>query len=124
MEIEGKVDGGRAAAAHAGCCVFCVLFFVFCGASCLLATNDAYFVESQFQIGQNGRFLNACRQKCITKPPKMSRHVQSPYDVRTFCLSISVWKCVDCCKSVQKVCINFYLGRVSSFLFFLTETLG
>ena len=54
MEWEGKATGGRAAAAHVGCCVFCVLCFE---ASGLLATNDTYFVESQYQIGQNGARL-------------------------------------------------------------------
>ena len=36
MEVEGEAAGGRAAAAHVNCCVFCVLC---CGASDLLATN-------------------------------------------------------------------------------------
>ena len=35
MEVEGNAAGGRAAAAHVDCCVFCVL----CGASGLLVTN-------------------------------------------------------------------------------------
>jgi hypothetical protein len=67
MEVEGKAAGGTAAAAHVGCCVFCVLC---CDASGLLATNDTYFVESQYWIGQNGRVLHGHRQKYITKSPK------------------------------------------------------
>jgi len=59
MEVEGKAAGGKAAVAHVGCCVFCV--FLCCGASGLLATNDTYFVESQYRIGQNGRVLHAHR---------------------------------------------------------------
>jgi hypothetical protein len=37
MEVEGDASGGRAAAAHVDCFVFCVLC---CGASGLLATDN------------------------------------------------------------------------------------
>jgi hypothetical protein len=69
MEVDGRAVGDRAAVAQVGCCVyvFCVLC---CGVRGLLATNDTYFVESQYWIGQSGRFLHAHRQKYITKPPK------------------------------------------------------
>jgi len=73
MEVEGKATGGKAAAAHVGCCVFCVLC---CGVSGLVATNDTYFVESQYRIGQNGQVLHAHRQKYITKPPKCQGNVK------------------------------------------------
>jgi hypothetical protein len=43
VEVEGKAAGGKAAAAHVGCCVFYVLC---CGVSSHLATNNTYFVES------------------------------------------------------------------------------
>jgi hypothetical protein len=42
-----------------------MLIFVGC-----VRQYPAYFVESQYQIGLNGRFLHARRQKYITKPPK------------------------------------------------------
>jgi hypothetical protein len=38
MEVKAKAAGGRAVAAHFGCCVFCALC---CGASGLLATNGS-----------------------------------------------------------------------------------
>ncbi len=61
MEVEGEVAGVKAAAARVGCCVFCVLC---CGASCFLATNDTYFIESWYQISQNGWPLHTHRQSC------------------------------------------------------------
>ena len=33
MEVEGEAAGGRAVAAHVGCCVILCLCFVCCGAS-------------------------------------------------------------------------------------------
>jgi len=47
MEVKGEAVGGRAEAAHVGCCVFLCLCFCCC-ASGLLATKTTYFVESQY----------------------------------------------------------------------------
>ena len=92
MEVEGKATGGKVVAAHVGCCVFCVLCF---GAIGLLATNNTYFVESQYQIGQNDQVLHTHRQKYITKPPKCEANAEVL--MITF-LYGKVWITVKACK--------------------------
>jgi hypothetical protein len=73
MEIEGKATGGRATVAHAGCFMFlCLCFVLWCKRSLSYSTNNAYFVESQYRIGQNGQPLRTSRQKCTTQHPTLT----------------------------------------------------
>jgi hypothetical protein len=60
-----KLLGGGGGGSSFGCCVFCVVVV-----SGFLATNDTYFLESCYQISQNGQFLHNQNRTSTTKPTK------------------------------------------------------
>ena len=62
MEVKGEAAGGRAVAAHVGCCVFlCLCFVLWCKRP---FSYQSYLLcrKSLYRIGQNGQFLHIRRQ--------------------------------------------------------------
>jgi hypothetical protein len=71
MEREGKAAGSKVAAAHVGCCVFCVLCVVFCG--CVLKGEQllaTILAESQHRPRKNGQLFCNHIIKSAPKDPE------------------------------------------------------
>ena len=80
---RAKPRGVRVVVAHAGCCVF--LCFSVVVVNGLLATNNTYFVESWYRIGQKWSTVVHSKQKIKIhhQTTQMLRRAQSPHGVRT-----------------------------------------